>query len=123
MLGQPGAVAGRLDDARSADLVAGMLKFRARNQHKMAPMICPTCQYSIRPGFLMTVADGSRFSPCPTCDGSRIASCCDGAVPCDEDVIDQRAAVDDAIYRQAKGDPDMLARRILNGRGIDGARH
>jgi hypothetical protein len=88
-----------------------LLKFRERNEHKMASMICPTCQHSERPGFVMSAAGASRFMPCPTCDGSRIASCCDGAVPCDEDVIDQRVAIDDVINRQAKGDPDMLARR------------
>jgi hypothetical protein len=59
-------------------------------------MICPTCQYSDRPGFVATGGNAAAFTSCPTCNGSRIASCCDGAVPCDEDVVDQRGVVDDA---------------------------
>jgi hypothetical protein len=54
------------------------------------------CQYSDRPGFVVTVGDASRFTPCPMCDGSRVASCCDGAVWCDVDVIDERTVIDDA---------------------------
>jgi hypothetical protein len=59
-------------------------------------MICPTCQHSDRPGFVTIAGDAPKFVPCPTCDGSRIASCCDGAVPYDKDVIDGRTTVDDA---------------------------
>jgi hypothetical protein len=31
-------------------------------------MICPTCQYSARPGFVMTAGGACRFMPCPTGD-------------------------------------------------------
>ena len=64
-------------------------------RYGIASVICPTCQYSERPGFVIAAADATRFMPCPTCDGSRLASCCDGAVPCEEDVIDQCTAVDE----------------------------
>lgn len=59
-------------------------------------MICPTCQNSERPGFMTAAGDASRFTPCRTYNCSRVASCCDGAVPCDEDVIDERTVTDDA---------------------------
>ncbi len=49
-------------------------------------MICPTCEHSGRPGYVRTATGDHQ--PCSTCQGSAIASCCDGAVPCDEDLAD-----------------------------------
>ena len=70
-------------------------KIPTRNRHNDAVDDLPDMSEIDRPGFVITVGDAPLFMPCPTCDGSRIASCCDGAVPCDEDVVDQRAAIND----------------------------
>lgn len=50
-------------------------------------MICPTCEHSGRRGFVLhpiPTIEAFVIVPCPTCNGSAIASCCDGMVPCDD---------------------------------------
>jgi hypothetical protein len=48
-------------------------------------MICETCRWSGRPGFVRSAAAASRdhrdacdLVPCPDCGGQGIAHCCDG---------------------------------------------
>jgi hypothetical protein len=47
-------------------------------------MICDTCRWSGRPGFVRAVPadrdhrDASDMIPCPECGGQGIAHCCDG---------------------------------------------
>jgi hypothetical protein len=49
-------------------------------------MICETCRWSGRPGFVQTTHARERalsdeqhgFVPCPDCGGQGIAHCCDG---------------------------------------------
>jgi hypothetical protein len=86
----------RDDGSASHSLGQGsiVLESATRSHHRITQVICPTCQNSDRPG--LVVVGGNAYTPCPTCDGSRVASCCDGAVPCDGDVIDEHAAIDDA---------------------------
>jgi hypothetical protein len=47
------------------------------------PMLCETCRFTERPGFVRKPAgperDGSgEYIPCPDCGGQGIAHCCDG---------------------------------------------
>jgi hypothetical protein len=47
-------------------------------------MICETCRWTGRPGFVRAAGDGSKrpvgsgMIPCPDCGGTAIAHCCDG---------------------------------------------
>jgi len=44
-------------------------------------MICETCRYSGRPGFVRaepTVQSELPMVPCPDCGGQGISHCCDG---------------------------------------------
>jgi hypothetical protein len=64
-------------------------------------MICETCRWSGKPGFVLvgpasyligsngTARPITEWRPCPTCGGTCIDSCCDGAVPLEQDVIDE----------------------------------
>jgi hypothetical protein len=52
-------------------------------------MRCPTCSDTPTPGFIVwreiEMHDGIYprvLRPCPTCGGSGVASCCNGAVGC-----------------------------------------
>jgi hypothetical protein len=65
-------------------------------------MICPEC-------------NGARYAvirsqaiPCSTCGGCGIASCCDGAVGCGQDVVNGEVAAD--------LDPYLLPEAALNQR-------
>jgi hypothetical protein len=46
-------------------------------------MLCDTCRFTERPGFVRVHADGGvhgigEMIPCPDCGGQGIAHCCDG---------------------------------------------
>lgn len=52
-------------------------------------MICPQCLGKGRDRYLTPII-GWRERPCPRCGGCGITSCCEGATPCDEMLIDGR---------------------------------
>ena len=55
-------------------------------------MICDRCKGSgVVPLFYVNNSGYSRY-PCPVCGGCGIASCCEGATPCDEIVKEQADA-------------------------------
>ena len=47
-------------------------------------MLCDTCRFSERPGFvrrdagLPATAEAAEYLPCPDCGGQAIAHCCEG---------------------------------------------
>jgi len=47
-------------------------------------MVCETCRFTGRPGFVSAArmgsgdSDGGGLIPCPDCGGSGIVHCCDG---------------------------------------------
>jgi hypothetical protein len=50
-------------------------------------MLCATCRFSERPGFVRRdgagpAAEATEYLPCPDCGGAAIAHCCEGL--CDQ---------------------------------------
>jgi hypothetical protein len=53
-------------------------------------MLCDTCRYNERPGFVRVRRDEASVDeviPCPECGGQGIAHCCDGI--CEQPDIDR----------------------------------
>jgi hypothetical protein len=56
-------------------------------------MLCDTCRYTERPGFVRRPVDPAgavEFIPCPECGGQAIAHCCEGL--CEQPDSDAKAA-------------------------------
>jgi hypothetical protein len=60
---------------------------RRRHNCRTAAMVCETCRWTERPGFVRrpevtaevaAVAGDAEFIPCPDCGGAAIAHCCEG---------------------------------------------